>query len=880
MKKKTRKIILALVLALALGISLAPPVYARDSQSTRNGTTLYPLYWTAYEPCFTSDSPLDEARWKANIDWVADNLLPYGYNMVTTDGWLGGSTLTTENGYLLKYNDGWEHDWKYWADYCKSKGLDMGVYYNPLWIIDSVRDDPSKTVVGTNIPVQDIYTAGFADVTKQGAKEYIQGYVKYFKDMGVRFLRVDFLCWYETGAGSGGAPEGVPAWGSDNYAKALRWIAEAAGDDMEVSLVMPNSLNHAENEVRYGDLMRVDTDTTNGDWTWLNRGSFGDERQTWNDRFCQWANPFQGLTGFADIGGRGNLTLDGDFLRIQNFNGAYADNEKRTAISLFTMAGSPLAIASQYDTLGDNIGYLTNPEILALKRDGFVGKPVFYNGYPFEPGYSGGNDTGSRDSERWMGQTSNGDWVIALFNRSDNSVVKSIDFAEMLGLDSGGSVHDVWNHTNLGAMTSYSVTLAPHDVSMIVVKPINQSTKRFEAEVASYRNGAHFNNDHTGHSGNGFVDQLSGDYIGSNVLFGVNVDAAGTYQIGIRYANATGGTSSATLAATTGSAEVISSSSVNLPNLTTWDDWGTVTTTLKLNQGLNLITVTRSDNDSGAFNLDYIDVKPTTLVNSGFENGDFTGWAIAGNNCGVDDSDVYDGNYKCYFWSDAAFTQSIRQTITLPNGTYCVEAKVKQYAGSPDVCRMELSGYGDDTSYSSIPHCDDYICISDIITVKNGKLNIAFYEDSKESANLQIDDVSITPCSAITNPGFESGNLNGWKLTGASAGVDSADAYQGCYKCYFWNDKPFTQTIEQTITGVTNGIHLITAWVKQNSGNPSLCQMEVSNYGGDVVYSKIPFSENYIQVSAMAYVRNGQLTISFREEGTGCNLQIDNVVIR
>lgn len=584
MKKKTRKIILALVLALALGISLAPPVYARDSQSTRNGTTLYPLYWTAYEPCFTSDSPLDEARWKANIDWVADNLLPYGYNMVTTDGWLGGSTLTTENGYLLKYNDGWEHDWKYWADYCKSKGLDMGVYYNPLWIIDSVRDDPSKTVVGTNIPVQDIYTAGFADVTKQGAKEYIQGYVKYFKDMGVRFLRVDFLCWYETGAGSGGAPEGVPAWGSDNYAKALKWIAEAAGDDMEVSLVMPNSLNHAENEVRYGDLMRVDTDTTNGDWTWLNKGSFGDERQTWNDRFCQWANPFQGLTGFADIGGRGNLTLDGDFLRIQNFNGAYADNEKRTAISLFTMAGSPLAIASQYDTLGDNIGYLTNPEILALKRDGFVGKPVFYNGYPFEPGYSGGNDTGSRDSERWMGQTSNGDWVIALFNRSDNSVVKSIDFAEMLGLDSGGSVHDIWNHTNLGAMTSYSVTLAPHDVSMIVVKPINQSTKRFEAEVASYRNGAHFNNDHTGHSGNGFVDQLSGDYIGSNVLFGVNVDAAGTYQIGIRYANATGGTSSATLKATTGSAEVISSSSVKLPNLTTWDDWGTVTTSLKLNQ--------------------------------------------------------------------------------------------------------------------------------------------------------------------------------------------------------------------------------------------------------------------------------------------------------
>lgn len=101
---------------------------ARNSESTRKGTGIYPLYWTAYEPCFTADAPLSEARWKANIDWVAENLLPYGYNMVTTDGWLGGSTQTTENGYLLKYNDNWEHDWAYWADYCESKGLEMGVY--------------------------------------------------------------------------------------------------------------------------------------------------------------------------------------------------------------------------------------------------------------------------------------------------------------------------------------------------------------------------------------------------------------------------------------------------------------------------------------------------------------------------------------------------------------------------------------------------------------------------------------------------------------------------------------------------------------------------------------------------------------------------------
>lgn len=32
------------------------------------------------------------------------------------------------------------------------------------------------------------------------------------------------------------------------------------------------------------------------------------------------------------------------------------------------MAGAPLAVADQYDTIGNNLSYYTNPEILALKK--------------------------------------------------------------------------------------------------------------------------------------------------------------------------------------------------------------------------------------------------------------------------------------------------------------------------------------------------------------------------------------------------------------------------------------------------------------------------------------------------------------------------------
>ena len=57
---------LAIILAFSICIALTPSAFARDSESTRKGTSRYPLYWTAYEPCFTADAPLSEARWKAN----------------------------------------------------------------------------------------------------------------------------------------------------------------------------------------------------------------------------------------------------------------------------------------------------------------------------------------------------------------------------------------------------------------------------------------------------------------------------------------------------------------------------------------------------------------------------------------------------------------------------------------------------------------------------------------------------------------------------------------------------------------------------------------------------------------------------------------------
>ena len=117
-----------------------------------------------------------------------------------------------------------------------------------------------------------------------------------------------------------------------------------------------------------------------------------------------------GFTGFADISGRGQMILDGDPLIMSSFT---RDEERQSTINLFTLAGAAIAITDQVDTIGDNAHIFQNREVLALRKAGLVGKPVFNNSHALD------YDLTSRDPERWIGQLPDGSWAVALFNRAE-----------------------------------------------------------------------------------------------------------------------------------------------------------------------------------------------------------------------------------------------------------------------------------------------------------------------------------------------------------------------------------------------------------------------------------------------------------------------------
>jgi hypothetical protein len=574
------------------------PVDTLAGVSPDRRTGAGPLYWTTYgyEVQFNQIMPEDE--WIANVEWVDANFTSYGYKMLCTDGWIDSTQQVTRNGYIVKHDDSWAHGWAWWAKELSQKGMQLGVYYNPLWVTASAVK--SATVVGRpdirvadivnpNDPFDGTHQIYWVDVTRDGAEEYVKGYVNYFRQLGAAMLRIDFLGWYEIGYDQG---EGTVcmAHGREAYTTALRWMREATGD-MLLSLVLPNLFSHAEVERAYGDMIRIDNDVAQGGWFSLSEG-----RQTWQPIWSQWNSPFMGFTGFSDVSGRGQVALDGDPTIISSFS---TDDQRRSAINLFIMAGAPIAIADRHDTIGTNASFYQNKEVLALRNAGLVGKPIYANGHLLD------YDPTSRDPERWVGQLPVSSWVIGLFNRtgSPSPVTKSVDFAGVLGLHAAAQVRDLWTHEDLGSMTSWKVVLGPYASALVTVKPTARA--HYEAEVGAWSGGARFDNLFDGYEGFGYVTGL--DTPGAAVAVCVAVPAAGQYRFDCSVANASGARASLTAASSDpATGRTHGTGRLSAPNASSWSSWRTVGVTLPLAAGDNLITLQHTAADAGSVNVDYI----------------------------------------------------------------------------------------------------------------------------------------------------------------------------------------------------------------------------------------------------------------------------------
>lgn len=423
-----------------------------------------PLYWTVYEYCRAQEIaqayPIDYTaeQWDQTIDWVARELLPYGYDMVCTDGFC--AMLTRGDGlYMDTYGSMAIKDI---IAKCQAKGLRLGVYDNPLWI----HCDESRIIPGTNnITVGSLRYDASSDTDRsqvlhpetadkdfhwimadhEGAKEYIDGFFKYYSTLGVKYIRMDFMSWYEDGKDNGSLVG--HGYGSKSYSIALRYIAESAQRyGVFTSIVMPHLYKDALVESAYCNMTRIVCDALEGGW---NHTSAWQRGYTVNEWPHAW-NQFDGLTKWSHIAGKDKIILDPDFLMMHQYA---TDAEREFVISLCLMAGGPLTVADQPTTIGGHIRFYQNEEMLALNKDRFVGHPL-------------SSEVNSEQSNTWYGQMSDGSYVVAFFNREERAVTRSLNF-KTIGAEGEWQVRDLWKHADEGKMSSISVTLNAHSCKVV-----------------------------------------------------------------------------------------------------------------------------------------------------------------------------------------------------------------------------------------------------------------------------------------------------------------------------------------------------------------------------------------------------------------------------
>ncbi|WP_390601972.1 alpha-galactosidase [Bacteroides sp. f07] len=432
-----------------------------------------PLYWSTYgfnragsrAGKASNDCLPTKEEYSQILDWLQENFVPYGYDLICTDGWGNFNNIDENHPYTTSRGSGkTEVEIKWLVDEANKRGIKTGIYDSPLWY----NCDPEKLIPGTSYtvgslafdpekdysehkPDHEVNSYNWIIYNHPGALEYIEGFFKHYNDLGVKMIRIDFLLCYEDGWSRIDYDWNGYGYGRVNYARALGKVAqEAKKHGIFTSLVMPNLYNNAEVEGCYGNMARITGDAWDGTWTITSSNYRG---QSWFN-FPNCRNQFDGFTYWNHVmGGKDRIIPDGDPLMLHTYA---SDAECEFAVSLQLIAGGPVVIGDlPWDKgIENRIRFFQNKEMLALNADRFCAHPL-------------DSKINSEGSNIWYGKMSDGTPIVAFFNRDDSARTRTLKLKDV-GLDGEWYVRDLWQHrTETTKKNELSYTLGAHSCKIM-----------------------------------------------------------------------------------------------------------------------------------------------------------------------------------------------------------------------------------------------------------------------------------------------------------------------------------------------------------------------------------------------------------------------------
>ncbi len=443
------------------------PVLAAALMAQKPVAPAPPMGWNSFD---AYDCGINEKQFRATVDFMAANLLEYGWNYATIDFiWFNPKLGTPEDIATRKGNPDLRLDpqgvpidklaidsygrllpaverfpssaggkgFKPIADYVHSRRMKFGIHIMRGIPRQAYYDN--TPIFGTKYRARDIAEPWDTcpwlnnmfgiDASKPGAQEYYDSLFRLYAEWGVDLVKTDDIL--------------APVYHQGEI-ESIRRAIERCGRPMVLSLSPGEApLGRADHIRRHANMWRISADFWDN-WPALERNF--DLLNAWSS----WAGPDSWPD--ADMLPVGHLSLGGKPEPPDRMS-RFTWPEHYTLMSLWSIARSPLIIGGDLLTSSEkSLSFLRNREVLAVNQNSANNHQVFKeNGV----------------AAAWIADVpGTPDKYVALFNLKNEPAKVSFLFEHEM-LRGSWRVRDLWSRKDLGAFEKeVGAALDPHGASL------------------------------------------------------------------------------------------------------------------------------------------------------------------------------------------------------------------------------------------------------------------------------------------------------------------------------------------------------------------------------------------------------------------------------